>query len=174
MLRQISDQTSLLLCHLKWVTTFAFISGNLAPSMQMVESLQVEDEVTQCCRVHKLNRSLRLLLFFLATILLHHDAIELNQVEEDCELVVPARAFNLHSLKGSQRYLPLEGLELSHCTVLVRELCFTVDHELLREHEESSLAHEELVTLDNESVALVAVHCHQIAIPFEQALPVDR
>ena len=162
---------SALLCDCELLAKVVLFFGKLAATMQVIQTLQVEDKVSQCHPVNKFEGALVLPLF-LRRAKLTHDLDYLSLVEEEIKLEVLSSNFNLESLEGAQGELPLRLFENDIRAGLVK-ISFNVDHEPVGKDNEPSLVHKERVSLDDESMALVAVVLGQLAVRLEKVLPKD-
>ena len=162
---------SALLCDRELLAKIILFLSKLAATVQVIQTLQVEDKVSQCHPVDEFEGALDLPLV-LRGAKLTHDLDYLILVEEEVKLEVISSNFDLDSLEGAQGELPLHLFEDDIRTALVK-ISFNVDHEPVRKDNEPSLVHEERVSFDDESMALVAVVLGLVAVLLEKVLPKD-
>ena len=131
----------------------------------------MEDKVSQRSPVDEFDGAL-ILPLFLRSAKLFHDLGHMNLIEEEVELEVRSSSFDLDSLEGTQGHLPLHRFEFSLRALFVK-FRINVDHEPVGKDNEPSLVHEICISLDDESMALVAVVLGQLAVLLEKFLPID-
>ena len=123
----------------------------------MMESLEMEEEVTSRSDVHELQ--LPLLLVFLNHLVAsgNQDVILLLLVEEDRYDDVFLVFVELDSHESFERHPPFQVLEVYSLTLFVSEACFDIHHPHKGHDNKTSLVHEELVLLQHEGMVLIAV-----------------
>jgi len=82
---------------------------------------------------------------------------------------------HLHGLESGEGYLPFQSIFLGKCyfRAFFIEIGLRIDHEVIREDNETTLIEEVSIPLDNEGMGLITIINLQVAMSLEELLPVN-
>ena len=143
--------------------------------MEMIDTFQVVHEIAKGAPIHEFKLTLILLLRLFGAIVLLHDPVDLRQIEKEHKLEVVSRILKLHGLESGERHFPLQSIFLCKCYIsaVFVEIGLRIDHEVVRENEETALIEEVRIPLDNKGVGLITIICLQVAMCLKELLPVN-
>ena len=138
--------------------------------MQVVDSFEVEDEVSARCDIWESELALCLLDLF--EVVLDQDLILFVQVAEYVHVVLVPFLVDHHFLQCSSRHTPLKLLEL-YVTGCFVEGCFRIYHPFYSHNNESRLGRSESIGFQQVRMELVTIVFWDVDLFFEEQLPID-